>query len=154
MFVSQMQSAFCLISVAGLIAVGYKCYIFYRNNEDKIDMVRNVLFSSGAVKAEAFAAAPYGKYATITYDRIGTKSTITVPYNRTATVSMSQYKAFLHLENGGQVDITQQPGIPYLSTPRSLGGNAITLLNTLTCMTHTYHADIAPMYGQEIASDE
>lgn len=149
-----MQSVLYLASMVGLVVAGCKFYIFYKNNEDNITLVRNILFSSGNVKAEPFSVAPYGKYATVTYDRVGTKSTIVVPYNRSATVAMAQYKAYLHTDNGEQIDITQQPGIPYVCPAGLLGGKSIMLLNNATCMTHMYDAHSAPMYGTELAYEE
>src|SRR3989338_5175023 len=52
--------------------------------------------------------------ANIIYERLGKEYTIVVPYNRCQVANMSQLRATLVYADKTSIDITQQPGIPYI----------------------------------------
>jgi len=65
------------------------------------------------------------KSACIEYIREGgSKYKIYVPYNQHLRSKMNGYTVYL-LKNTQLIDITQQPGIPYLVTADMLGGQSI-----------------------------
>ena len=63
-----------------------------------------------------------GNYAVIHYYRQGRKYSITVPYLRHLRSKMLNTQVFLVKDGGRSINITQQPGIPYLLTPAEMGG--------------------------------
>lgn len=66
--------------------------------------------------------------ATITYTHNGQTHIVIVPYNRRHIRSMSQHQ--VHLVKGEDtINITHQPGIPYLVTAEELGGDSIVIMN-------------------------
>lgn len=68
------------------------------------------------------------KSATITYTHNNKIYRIIIPYNRRRIRSMSQHQVFL-VKGNDRVDITHQPGIPYLITAEEMGGDSIIILD-------------------------
>jgi hypothetical protein len=90
-----------------------------------------------------------GNKAILTYNHCGVKQTIQVPYDRKKVVKMGQITAYLKYEDESMLNITQQPGIPYLVKAKDLGAKSIVLTNLDTGMSYEY-IDVEPMYGDEI----
>ncbi len=65
-----------------------------------------------------------GKSASITYSHNGRTFFINVPYVQQIYGKMSVRRAYL-IRNGKEVEITQQPGIPYSVDANELGGDKI-----------------------------
>lgn len=59
--------------------------------------------------------------AIITYTRFGKKYKLCVPYQRNLVSKMSSTKVTLCMDTS-EMDITQQPGLPYMFTAKQLGG--------------------------------
>jgi hypothetical protein len=89
----------------------------------------------------------------ISYELSGKQYLCTMPYSRKMSLNMRQYKAELVTEHG-HVDITQQPGIPYIVPAKDIGGNSIILTNLLTGQTYTYDDGAIPGYGTELIFEE
>lgn len=83
----------------------------------------------------------------ISYSCLGEKYFIRLPYNPRNKVKMIQFKAEL-ISGDKKIDITQQPGIPYLINAKDLCGEKIILTNLETGEYHEYTT--APLYGIEI----
>lgn len=90
--------------------------------------------------------------ANILYERLGTQYIMLVPYNRSQVARMLDLKAELYHNNGHVIDITQQPGIPYLVDPQDLGGKIIRITNQESGKYHDYHK--APLYAPELTELE
>ena len=86
------------------------------NNETKLDR-SDVSFK------------PFGrsKSAMVVFDHAGKQQKIYVPYDRKKTVSMLRKKVFL-IKTGESTEITHKPGVPYLLSPKQMGGNKITIM--------------------------
>ena len=85
----------------------------------------------------------------ISYIYMGHKYDIYIPYIRRNAIKMTDFKAEL-ITNDSIINITQQPGIPYLVNAKQLDGNSIKLTNLSTGATHTYDLTECPLYGTEI----
>jgi len=92
--------------------------------------------------------------ADITYQRIGQQYRISVPYHRKYVASMSQFKVCLIRTGKDSVNITQQPGIPYMICANDLGGDAIIITNEEIGISHTYEKTCIPYYGREVMFTE
>lgn len=93
----------------------------------------------------------YKHSASITYSDNSEQYHLSVPYNPQHAIDMIFYKATL--VNGSETrDITQQPGIPYLLSPKEIGGEYITIENQASGVAFTYYQ--APMYAEELKCDE
>lgn len=101
-------------------------------------------------KSAAFNITDTSKSANIIYERMGQQYILFVPYNRRFVSQMNQFKVELLRENNNPVDITQQPGIPYLTSANSLGGTFIRITNEDSELTHEYGPDEIPYYGEEV----
>jgi len=75
------------------------------------------------------------------------KYNVYLPYSHRNIAKMIQLKAELICDDK-IVEITQQPGIPYLMTAKDLGGNIIKLTNFENGLYHEYTE--CPLYGKEI----
>ncbi len=100
------------------------------------------------------------KNASIEYQRLQKTYRIVIPFDRMEAMNMNPLRATLILtesQDGAEVDsqdITQQPGIPYLSSAKQLGGIAIEIFNVLTGMRHRYEGEVVPRYASEVMFEE
>ena len=92
--------------------------------------------------------------ASIVYERLGEQCIILVPYNRSHIPAMAQFKVELLRDEKSPVDITQQPGIPYLISADALGGIGIRITNQDNGVIKTYDRFRIPMYGIEAMMEE
>jgi hypothetical protein len=88
--------------------------------------------------------------ATIIYQRMNQQYIMLVPYNRRYVIDMSQFKVELLRVDNEPVNITQQPGIPYLVSSSSLGGYAIRITNEETGVFKEYLGSAIPLYGDDV----
>lgn len=66
--------------------------------------------------------------ATITYRHNDKLYKVVIPYNRRKIRSMSQSQVHL-IKDGERVNITHQPGVPYLVSAEDMGGQAFIITN-------------------------
>jgi len=110
--------------------------------------------SSSNSKEPAFSVNPSDLSACISYETMHKKYSINIPYNRENIVAMSQFKAELLRRDLDALDITQQPGIPYMLTATDLGGFAIRITNQEIDRSHVYDENTIPGYGVEVMDGE
>jgi hypothetical protein len=67
----------------------------------------------------------HSRYMTIPYVYMGKDYIVRIPFSRKHRRKMIDYKVFLQMENGEEVDITQQPGCMYLLNASMMGGIGI-----------------------------
>lgn len=151
----QKMFWFTLVAIA-LIAYGYKSGFDVKTQYKRAKFLFNTWQSIPIEKtiAEQFTVDPTGRRATIEYLWLNRSYRMVVPFDQNAATDMAPYRATLILNEEESVDITHQPGIPYLATAKSLGGIAITVLNTLSGEQHRYEADQAPQYATEVLFEE
>jgi len=88
----------------------------------------------------------------VTYTYNEKKYRVLVPYRAEKAAGMLSLRATLHLTDGSILDITQQPGVPYLCKASDLGGEKIVLYNAETNNSVEY--TVAPGWAEEIVSDD
>ncbi len=81
--------------------------------------------------------------ACIKYSRFNTNYLLFVPYNRKLAVKTGTHKALL-VKGQEEIDITQQPGIPYLITAEQLGGECIKIIRDET-VTKFYRNEVVKL---------
>ncbi len=77
--------------------------------------------------------------------------TISVPFDHIQSLCMIGYKAEL-LKNGEIIDITQQPGIPYMCDSEMYDGSYIKIINEANDEYEIYNK--APLYATKLMLDE
>jgi hypothetical protein len=117
-----------------------------------IDKIQNDIGSK--TSQVAFSINDTDTSASIVYERIGQQYIMLIPYNRKYVAAMSQFKAELLRTDNEPVNITQQPGIPYLIHADSLGGHTIRITNQETNVSHEYPHTEIPMYAEEVMDNE
>lgn len=86
-----------------------------------------------------------GRSLKIPYKYNGVDYVVYVPFARNIRRKMRNTKVFLVKEDGhNKVDISQQPGCPYLITADSLGGEKIEVVNCETGYTHEFEKNVIP----------
>ena len=83
--------------------------------------------------------------AVITYTSSGREKLINVPYNRQIKEEMRGWRLNLIKIGNVLVDITQEPGYPYMCTPQQLGGIEIIARHLASNQTISY-IDCIPGY--------
>lgn len=91
-----------------------------------------------------------GKCMHIYYDYLGKEYMVTVPYSGSCSVDMIQYEMNAIYEDGDQLKITQQPGIPYLVSADNLGCKMMKAINHETDVFHEYKNNTVPIFCTEI----
>jgi len=94
------------------------------------------------------------KSVIIDYEYFGQNYKLALPYNRKKLINMTNYKAELFFTDKSPLNITQQPGIPYILNANDLGGEYIQITNMETGLTIIYDNKHIPMYADELINDE
>ena len=92
--------------------------------------------------------------AIIEYEYFGQNYKLSIPYNRKKLINMTNYKAELFFNDKPPLNITQQPGIPYILNANDLGGEYIKISNMENGLSHNYDNKQVPMYADELINDE
>jgi len=96
----------------------------------------------------------YNNSAMLDYEYFGQKYKLAIPYNRKKLINMANYKAELFITDKTPINITQQPGIPYILNASDLGGQYIKITNMETGLSHNYDNKHVPMYADELINNE
>lgn len=148
------------LAVVTLFGIGY-CSDWvvkkYQNLRLLYSLVNNIKSQEkleNKPKVEPFQINDYDRSANITYTRMNESHTVHVPYSRKHIAAMSQFKAELLKKDFDPIDITQQPGIPYLINAYDLGGYAIRITDQETNKSHIYEEKVCPVYAEEVMDTE
>lgn len=94
------------------------------DSENVVKLISQYFKPNSETKSE-FKINSNNTSATITFEYYGKSYQIHVPYDKNLIRKMTGSKVILIDESGNKIDITQKPGIPYLVTPKQLGGTSI-----------------------------
>lgn len=83
------------------------------------------------------------KRLTIPYQKNNQFYSITVPYDLMTILPMKDLEATLH-KGDIHIPITQQPGIPYISSATDLGGDSISIRNKVSGKSETFPYNNVP----------
>jgi len=130
------------IGVIGSVSLyfSYKVYTLYNQYKKLLELIeQNIWDNHDNVKI-------YDHYIEISYSYMTKPYTVRLPFDSDRIPSMAQYMVFAQ-HNDTEVDITQQPGIPYLLSPDVLNVDNITVYNLLDDDKQSYIGEEIPMYG-------
>lgn len=96
----------------------------------------------------------YGTFRRISYINENEIVKVFLPFEFDKAVDMVSLEAELVMEDGESIDITQEPGIPYLCAAKQYSAHAkeIVITNVANGMKHSYV--IAPMFAIEVYGSE
>lgn len=159
MFLNKMQYIGCGIGLCGLY-LGYRYGVinYIKNGYKQIKLLTQLINN-----IEKVNNLPHDNnlelgdnYAMITYTHNANVYKIYIPFDRMKAIYMSDIK--MHLEDDDQtIDITQEPGIPYLLSPSMIGRTSsakIIAHNISNNKTHTYVADEIPLFCNDVLDDD
>ena len=127
-----------IISV-GIIYYSYQLYKKYYSMMDKINQIK-IANNNNPVKF-------FNKYMQINYSYMNQNYILNIPYDKTQIANMLNYNVYA-VYNEDYVEITQQPGIPYLITADALEVDYISVNNSDTENENRYYIK-CPMYLKE-----
>jgi hypothetical protein len=139
-----------LFNIATIISVGFyfkkNIYSFMlRQMFHIIDKYQN---SKHKTYIESYFVNDNDLSIKIKYIRHNEEHFIMIPFKRDLIALMSQFKAKL-IKDDEEIDITQQPGLPYMCSAEQLGGKEIIITNEETGARHVYKHKI-PLFAEEI----
>ena len=85
--------------------------------------------------------------ATLMYERMGKIYHLTVPYNRSIMANMVGKKVYLIKQTPEKeivIDVTHQPGIPYLVTANAMGGMSFRITDSIDDVTVEVPGNVIP----------
>lgn len=140
------------IAISGLAAYyGYTGAIlgWCQDKWAKVQLVRSLLNNMNVKDEKVEGRITHindgDKSMTIAYKYFGVDYIVTVPFRRDYVVPMSGYKVSVR-KNDTWIDVTQQPGVPYLVSAEQLGANGILITNTDTGKSISPHVQWVPDY--------
>lgn len=154
-----MDVAVSIIGIVCFTAVAYKSDIsskisnWYTDKKNKAKIAVSLIENIASNQTVAFNVNDTDKSATILYSRLGKKAILFIPFNRDYAPKMISFKAELTRDIRDErpsLNITQQPGIPYMVTGRSLGGHFIKITNRENEKTIVFGPDEVPGYAEEL----
>lgn len=144
--------------ILGLGCVGfllYKVNFFgglrkkYNKIKAVLSLLNNIENTDRLQSGNIITSITKDKYhVTLNYKYFGEKYVLSVPFDNTAMIKMLDYRVLLN-KNNSTIDITQQPGIPYIMSAKSFDADSIVVINDDTGETYEYKDDIKPMYLSE-----
>jgi hypothetical protein len=140
-----------------ILRMACKTFIFLKTNVLVCYMVGPCGFYDYMTKKNKNPLEPTlsddGMSLTIPYKKNNQMYSITVPYKPMCVSPMVDFETILK-KGDKSIPITQQPGIPYLSTPSDLNADSITIINKATGRSHVYNAEETPHFGYMLHDNE
>ena len=157
-----MHSYIVITLSLSLLAISYykgffsKSLNWFRTRHQRLKLLTSILnnIPQSSDSTASFSVNDCDLSASIIYQRLGSRYVLFVPYNRSHVAPMSQFKAELIRPGKDPLNITQQPGVPYLVSSSDLGGSAIKITNEDTGLSLEYHGSTIPLYGEEVMDKE
>lgn len=143
-----------MILIAGLLYLLLRCtYLFLSDNAYIRDRLRLLGAMASAYQEQRFAR--YGERKVLGQTlaiRYGTapSRTVYVPFRRDQCAPMLFVEAAAHFPARSPLDITQEPGVPYLVPAGALNAEFIRLTNLETGKSYDYRGSTCPLWGKEI----
>jgi hypothetical protein len=137
--------------IFGAVKHARRGYLLYKMISDTLDHSN----SATGDDLSNFQVSNNGKNIKIEYKMLGTSKELYLPYDRSLITEMSQlYVQLIHsTDEHGNIEaanITQQPGIPYMSSALELGGDYILITNLDNGKETKYPADVIPKFCLEV----
>ena len=113
--------------ILGSTLIGATALYYYRQSISNwgLQLLLKSFESYRSTDKPSITIGETGRFACITYSRMGFTYSLYVPFEKRKVAKLSSIRVYLHKADGPVVDITQQPGIPYLVTASMLGGTHI-----------------------------
>ena len=140
-FIPDISSLLLVLSPIYLPFMIYKVYKMYRLYNKYNDILRHMKSENSGNTVKI-----YDNYMEIMYLYMNKDYVLRVPYNPSLISKMTQYVVISNTL-GKQMDITQQPGVPYLITAKELNSENI-IVNDLDNDTVKVYTCKPPMYGE------
>lgn len=151
MEIAAVFGAVCFIAVIYKTGMTKKISSWFSEKKKKAKLALSLLESLRKNTPVEFSINDTSKSATILYSRLGRKSIVFLPFNRQYVSKMVSYYAELIREgNKPHLNITQQPGIPYLVSAKDLGGLEIRITNQGTGCSTIFGPEEIPGYAAEL----
>jgi hypothetical protein len=147
MYVAAAISAACLVSIACKSKIVKNWISDKKKKAGIVFCLVETLFTN---KSTECCINDTNQSATVLYNRLGKKSTLFVPFNRNHVAQMISFKAELIFDGKPSLNITQQPGIPYMVDAKSLGGLYIKITNEENGQSKLYGTEEVPHYAEEL----
>lgn len=126
---------------------------WWHNASNKLQLlmkVSSILVQGTKPQQASFVINDTDYSATLAYVYNGAPHTICVPFSRRRSLAMSDLQVLLIRSDKSTVNITQQPGIPYLVSAEELGGVKISVTNIDNGMCFSYEHNLVPLYCDEV----
>lgn len=126
---------------------------WWHNASNRVQLlmqVSNILAQANKTQQASFIINDTDYSATLAYNYNGGGYTICVPFSRRRSLAMSDFQVILIRSDNSAVNITQQPGTPYLVSAYELGGVKINVTNIESGAVFSYNQNTAPLYCDEI----
>ena len=142
-----------LLSMAESMKNGRLRWVYdNRSRVNQISRMATALIPKPDLSSSSFSIADSNKSASLIYTRMGTKYLLNVPYDSSARRITNRIHVFLLVEpkEGGykEIDVTQQPCVPYLCTAEQLGGIGYKIVDkTNDEIIYECGKDIVPDFG-------
>jgi len=149
--ISDIISSYYIIPTIIPTMIGMSIYYLYNKYNSSFNIVK-LLTKFMDNKQVSWS---YNKNsALLTYQYLGQDYILSIPYNRKKLVEMTEYKAELFYIDKISINITQQPGIPYIVNAKDLSGEYIKITNMGTGVSCDYDKTQCPMYADELIYQE
>lgn len=134
----DQRSLFYITTATCLGVIGYYTFKLYTKYKGILKLLDHY---------EDFSVQIHNHYVEIPYLYHGIRYKVYLPYDESKVEMMSQYSAYA--ESDSIINITQQPGIPYVVNSDDLCVSKITLLHVEEELKDKVYIHSIPYYGDE-----
>ncbi len=128
------------VACSAAVYISYNCYNLYNQYKTLLNAIEE------KIENTQHSVVIHDQYIEISYYYMTTPYTVRIPFNHFQIVPQTQTVVYAK-KDGVEVDITQQPGIPYILSPSEMKVDEIIIFNLNDETENTYIDDEIPMYG-------